>query len=78
MYSLNKKTMKSLKTLQLLFTCFILLSPMLLLAQPSFDDNVDDVPIDGGLSLLVAAGIGFAAKKIKRKNNNIITEKVVE
>jgi hypothetical protein len=32
-----------------------------------------DVPIDGGLSLLVAAGVGYGAKKAKerrdRKNN---------
>ena len=29
-------------------------------------DDVDDVvPVDGGLSLLVAAGIGYGVKKIK-------------
>ncbi|MFY7898857.1 MAG: PID-CTERM protein-sorting domain-containing protein [Chitinophagaceae bacterium] len=26
-----------------------------------------DVPIDGGLSLLVAAGVGYGAKKLKEK-----------
>ncbi len=48
----------------------ILCLPMLVHAQPGFDDDVvDDVPIDGGLSLLVAAGIGYGAKKIHQKRN---------
>ena len=33
-------------------------------AQPS-PSGSPDVPIDGGVSLLVAAGIGYGAKKIK-------------
>jgi len=28
-----------------------------------FDDDVKNLPIDGGLSLLVAAGIGYGARK---------------
>lgn len=43
--------------------------PSLLHAQPGFGDDVDDVPIDGGLSLLVAAGVGYGAKKM-RKNRD--------
>jgi hypothetical protein len=35
-----------------------LILPSLVHAQPVFDDDVNDVPIDGGLSLLVAAGVG--------------------
>ncbi|MEI2708389.1 MAG: hypothetical protein V9E96_05130 [Chitinophagaceae bacterium] len=38
-------------------------------AQPVFDDDVNDVPIDGGLSLLIAVGVGYGAKKIKEKRN---------
>jgi len=41
--------------------------PSLLHAQPGFGDDVDDVPIDGGLSLLVAAGVGYGVKTIRRK-----------
>jgi hypothetical protein len=37
-------------------------------AQPGFDDTVNDVPVDGGLSLLVAAGVGYGAKKLRKKN----------
>lgn len=44
-----------------------LVFPNLLEAQPVFDDDVNDIPIDGGLSLLVAAGTGYGIKKIKSK-----------
>lgn len=45
----------------------LIIVPSLLHAQPGFGDDVDDVPIDGGLSLLVAAGIGYGARKLKAK-----------
>ena len=47
--------------------CFIaaLVIPSLLHAQPVFDDDVNDVPVDGGLSLLLAAGVGYGAKKLR-------------
>ena len=44
--------------------------PMITLAQAPPDP--DDVPIDGGLSLLVAAGAAYGVKKYrehKKKNN---------
>ena len=50
----------------------MLLLPTILLAQPGFDDDVSDVPLDGGLSLLVAAGIGYGAKKMRAKKVNKI------
>jgi hypothetical protein len=57
-----------LKTgLLILALCMVL--PAVVHAQPGFGDDVDDVPIDGGLSLLVAAGIGYGAKKLKPKRN---------
>ena len=46
---------------------FLLSLPSLVFAQPGFGDDVDDVPVDGGLSLLVAAGIGYGAKKIRER-----------
>ena len=60
-----------ISTIQLLIIAICFLVPTLLHAQPSFGDDVDDVPIDGGLSLLVAAGVGYGAKKIRerRKGN---------
>ena len=41
--------------------------PLHSFAQPGFTDDVSDVPVDGGLSLLVAAGVGYGAKKIKNR-----------
>lgn len=49
----------------------LFLLPLLSNAQPGFGDDVNDVPIDGGLSVLVAAGIGYGLKKMKTKSNNI-------
>jgi hypothetical protein len=45
-----------------------ILIPSLLNVQPSFDDSVSDVPIDGGLSLLIAGGIGYGLKKLKKND----------
>jgi len=59
-----KLNIKTIATL-----CFIaaLIIPSLTHAQPMFDDDVNDVPVDGGLSLLVAAGVGYGAKKLKNR-----------
>jgi len=34
-------------------------------AQDDFDPPDDDIPVDGGLSLLLAAGVGYGAKKLR-------------
>jgi hypothetical protein len=66
-----------LKTTQVLsyfiLLCILFILPTFLNAQPMFDDDVNDVPVDGGLSLLVAAGVGYGAKKLrdKRKGTSI-------
>lgn len=42
--------------------------PMLLHAQPTDPENPGgdpDAPIDGGLGLLLAAGIGYGVKKVR-------------
>ena len=37
-------------------------------AQPSFDDDVEDgIPLDGGLSLLVAGAAAYGIKKLRGK-----------
>ena len=66
--------MKSmLKRLRALLLASMILVPALLFAQTGFDDDVEDnaVPFDGGVSLLVAAGIGYGIKKVRdsRKAN---------
>ena len=58
-----------LKLSTIIAICFIaaLILPSLVHAQPVFDDDVNDVHIDGGLSLLIAAGVGYGAKKMRNK-----------
>jgi len=56
-----------ISTIQLIVLAACFLVPCLLHAQPGFGDDTDDVPIDGGLSLLVAAGVGYGAKKLREK-----------
>jgi hypothetical protein len=70
--------MKFRMIMSFLVLIIIFSMPMLAHAQP--DPGGDpDVPIDGGLSLLVAAGVGYAAKKgydkKKKKEAAISTEK---
>lgn len=55
-----------------LYILFLL--PAIAIAQDGFGDPNGDVPIDGGLSLLVAAGVGYGAKQLKahkKKNQSI-------
>jgi len=50
----------------------LLLCGVSAIAQPdNTPGDPDNVPIDGGLSILVAAGVGYGAKKIadKRKRS---------
>ncbi len=55
----------------LMLVIAIIAFPMLASAQfdPFPDNGNPDAPIDGGLSLLVAAGVGYGAKKLKEKRN---------
>lgn len=34
---------------------------------PGFDDNENDVPIDGGLSVLLGAGFAYGASRLRKK-----------
>ncbi len=34
-------------------------------AQPGFDDDVQDTPLDGGIALVLVAGAALGARKIK-------------
>ena len=43
--------------------------PELILAQPSFPDDPDQIPVDGGLLILFAAGSGYALNKLKKRTN---------
>jgi hypothetical protein len=62
------------KALLLLFVC-LLSAPVSSFAFGwdwwNNDDDCNDVPLDGGISLLAAAGIGYGIKKVadKRKKD---------
>ena len=58
-----KKTVTAIITI-----CIIILLPTLASAQlDGLPIDPENAPIDGGLSLLVAAGVGYGAKKLKQR-----------
>jgi hypothetical protein len=61
MLNIKRNLLKA--TLTLLLTLTVSAS---LWAQPGFDDDVNDTPIDGGIALLVAAGIGYGLNKVNQ------------
>lgn len=62
-----------LNKLKVLLVTGMIVIPAFVLAQdpdpnaPPMDPDVQDVPFDGGVSLLVAAGIGYGLKKVHDK-----------
>ena len=55
---------------QILIVAIILLLPTILHAQPGFTDDTADAPIDGGLSLLIAGGVGYGVKKVRESRKS--------
>jgi len=41
---------------------------------PGFDDNTQDVPVDGGISVLLGAGFAYGAARLRKKKeeNDIV------
>jgi len=54
-------------TIKLIAICLFLFMAYTGNAQPGFDDDVVDTPIDGGISLLVGAGLAYGYRKFKNK-----------
>lgn len=55
-------------TLVLMILGFVLLLALEAMGQPSLPTGPNQAPIDGGLSLVAAAGGAYAWKKLKNKN----------
>ncbi len=57
--------------LKKLFLTGLILISSSLFAQAGFDDDVQDVavPVDGGITLVVAGAIAYGISKNKQKNN---------
>ncbi len=64
-----KLNIKSILNIQTVVLLIVLFSPILLNAQPSDPGDDPDVPIDGGLSVLLAAGVGYGVRELKKKRN---------
>ena len=64
---LNNNMKKLVLTLSLLFAfnAFVIAQD-----EPEFDDDVNDVPVDGGVSLLAAAAVTYGVRKIHNKNKD--------
>lgn len=68
-----KKYKKQFWVLMICIVCSFSI-PFRVVAQPAGGDATDvDAPIDGGVSLLVAAGIGYGIKKVRdsRKKKSV-------
>jgi hypothetical protein len=50
---------------------FAVLLTTILMAQPGLPGAPSQAPIDGGLSLLAAAGGGYAIKKLRDRNKEV-------
>jgi hypothetical protein len=37
---------------------------------PGFDDNTSDVPVDGGISILLGAGLAYGAARLRKKKED--------
>ena len=37
---------------------------------PGFDDNTSDVPVDGGISVLLGAGLAYGAARLRKKKED--------
>jgi len=59
--------MKKLKPV--IFLLLILALPILVQAQPDFEDDVQDVPLDGGTTLLLATGVAYGIKRYRDRQN---------
>jgi hypothetical protein len=41
-----------------------------IIASAGFDDQTNDIPIDGGISILVGAGLAYGAARLRKKKEN--------
>ena len=55
------------KVLIIIYLCLI--SVTVFAQGPGFDDGVEDTPIDGGATVMIAAAAGYGIKKLREKRN---------
>lgn len=59
-----------MKTNQIIIIIILLLLPAVTFAQGNGGGGDPDVPLDGGLSILLAAGAAYGAKKIWKRGED--------
>ncbi len=67
-----KFNIKSFFTFKILILILVFFIPTLLHADPLVPEDPGsdpDVPIDGGLSILLAAGVGYGIRELKKKRH---------
>ncbi len=66
-----KKSYLTSQLVKFVFVVVILLTSQAIgaFAQPSDPGSDPDVPIDGGLSILLAAGVGYGIRELKKKRH---------
>ncbi|MBN8838511.1 MAG: hypothetical protein J0I09_14715 [Sphingobacteriia bacterium] len=66
------KAIQKILLLTVLCLCYTGMLHAQLPGLPVGDPDVSNAPVDGGLSLLVAAGIGYGAKQLRKNNKRNI------
>lgn len=64
-----KNLIKTLKATILVFA-FVCTSNVMAQGPGGFDDNVKDVPLDGGLAVLLVGAAAFGVKKLRDNKND--------
>lgn len=64
---------KFIKTVYLLFILLIIVGITSHAQPPDIGGDVDSVPVDGGLSLLVAAGVGYGMNRMKARKRQTVS-----
>ena len=59
------KNSKKMFSKAVAFAAFALFATTNIMAQPGFNDNVQDVPLDGGLLALLIGAAAFGVKKLR-------------
>ena len=67
---INSNNIKALLRIVCTIMILIVITSIKVHAQPADPGGEVDAPIDGGLSLLIAGGVGYGVKKVKESRKS--------